>query len=70
MKFVFHRSKLQAGSSNDDYQTKPHLIRAIRYPRPTTACSDQFGGATKGGGEAEEGGVAHRSLSDDYHRKF
>jgi hypothetical protein len=42
LKFFFHRSKLQAGSSKDDYQMKSHLIRAITRPRPTTACSDQL----------------------------
>jgi hypothetical protein len=42
LKFFFHRSKLQAGSSKDDYQTKSHLIRAITRPRPTTACSGQL----------------------------
>jgi hypothetical protein len=42
LKFFFHRSKLQAGSSKDDYQTKSHLIRAIMRPRPTTACSGQL----------------------------
>jgi hypothetical protein len=29
-----------------------------------------IGGATKGGDEAGEGGVAHRNLSGDYHRKY
>jgi hypothetical protein len=42
LKFFFHRSKLQAGSSKDDYQMKSHLIRAMTRPRPTTACSDQL----------------------------
>jgi hypothetical protein len=34
LKFLFHRSKLQAGSFNDDYHAKPHLIHAITCPRP------------------------------------
>jgi hypothetical protein len=42
LKFFFYRSKLQAGSSKDDYQPKSHLIRAITRPRPTTACSGQL----------------------------
>jgi hypothetical protein len=42
LKFFFHYSKLQAGSSKDDYQTKSHLIRPITRPRPTTACFGQL----------------------------
>jgi hypothetical protein len=42
LKFFFHHSKLQAGSSKDDYQTKSRVIRAITRPRPTTACSGQL----------------------------
>jgi hypothetical protein len=54
LKFFFHRSKLQAGDNASP--THDRMFRSI-------------GGATKGGAEAGEGGVAHRSLSGDYRRK-
>jgi hypothetical protein len=69
LKFFFHPFKIQAGSSNYEYQTKPDLIGGDDASQTHNRMFQSIGGATKGGGEAREGGVAHRSLADDYHRK-
>jgi hypothetical protein len=56
VKFCFHRCKVQAGSSKDDYRTKSHLSRAITRPRPTTACSGQLAVRQKGSMKGEKAG--------------
>jgi hypothetical protein len=38
LKFFIHRSKLQAGTSDDDGHRDSQLIGAIMRPRPTNAC--------------------------------
>jgi hypothetical protein len=42
LKIFIHRSKLQAGTSDDDGHRESQLIGAITRPRPTTACSGQL----------------------------
>jgi hypothetical protein len=42
LKFFIHRSKLQAGTSDDDGHRESQLIGAVTRPRPTSACSGQL----------------------------
>jgi hypothetical protein len=75
LKCFFQRSKRQAGSSKNDYQTQSHLIRALTRPKPTIACSGQLAvhhacdKCINGGGEAAEGGTVHWILYGAYHCK-
>jgi hypothetical protein len=39
---IIHRSKLQAGTSDDDGHKESQLIGAATRPRPTSACSGQL----------------------------
>jgi hypothetical protein len=42
LKFFIYRSKLQAGTSDDDGHRESQLIGAVTRPRPTSACSGQL----------------------------
>jgi hypothetical protein len=58
LKFFIHRSKLQAGTSDDDGHRESELIGVVTRPRPTSACS--------GGGAAGGGGDTHRHLCAEF----
>jgi hypothetical protein len=54
LKFFIHRSKLQAGTSDDDGHRESELIGVVTRPRPTSACSGQVIGAAKTAGVQRE----------------
>jgi hypothetical protein len=55
--FFIHRSKLQAGTSDDDYYTESQVVRGVTRPRPTTACSGQLALRKKARVKREEAGT-------------